>query len=376
MIRVLNIHWGFIPGGVARYASLINDVSQKAPIEMISICINVPHWPFDEILAAKVNMKFISIRSRFDLSWFWKVKDIIRKVQPDLLLTYGFNGNIVAVTTTIGQNISIISTWHGKYIGTSGLQKLCSPLINFVSDFLLKYFVNHIITVSDYSKNVLMKHSIKKSKIKRIYNGIPPIENKKVKNEKNHYQIFPPHKELTIGTVCRLDSTKDLPTLLKAIKLVSNETESLKLVIYGEGPLKQYLKKMAESLYLQNTVTFCGYQSNIAECLGSLDIFILTSKLENFSIALLEAMRSGLPIIATRVGGNPEAIEDNKHGILIPPKAPELLAKAIIRFARDKILQQKMGKAAYQRFLVKFTKDKMVTATARFIVQCASTSAS
>ena len=123
MIKVLNIHWGFIPGGVAKYASLISDVSQIAPIEMKSICVNAPNWSFDQTAASRINLKRILINSRIDPSWFWKVRKIIRQEKPNLIFTYGFNGNFVALTSGIGKGVPIVSSWHGKYVGSSLPQK-------------------------------------------------------------------------------------------------------------------------------------------------------------------------------------------------------------------------------------------------------------
>lgn len=368
MIRVLNIHWGFIPGGVAKYASLISNVGQIAPIEMKSICVNALNWPFDQIAASKLNMKHILISSRLDLSWIWKVRKTIRQEKPDLIFTYGFNGNFVALNTAIGQGVPVVSSWHGKYVGTTLPQKLVSPLVNFVSDILLKYFVKNIVTVSDYSMNILARKSIEKKKIIRIYNGISPLGNNKLKPRKA-CQEFSSNEELLIGTVCRLDSTKDLPTFLKAIKIVSQRNNKLKFVIWGEGPLKHYLEKMANALSIQDRLTLPGYLYNVAECLNFLDIFVLPSKLENFSIILLEAMRAGLPIVATNIGGNPEAVHND--AVLVSPESPKELAQAILKLSDAGELRKRLGTAARERFLNNFTENKMVAATAKWLLYCA-----
>jgi len=371
MIKVLNIHWGFIPGGVAKYASLISDVTQIAPIAMKSICVNAPNWSFDQIAASKINMKHILISSRLDPSWIWKARKIIKQEKPDLIFTYGFNGNFVAVITTIGQGVPIVSSWHGKYVGTTLPQRMVSPLVNFLSDILLKYFVHNIVTVSDYSMNILARISIEEKKIIRIYNGIPPFNDDKSKIDREAYHEFSRNEELLIGTACRLDSTKDLPTFLRAIRIVLKKNDQIIFIIWGDGPKKNFLIEMAKELNIYNNVKFMGYEPKIDQRLRSLDIFVLPSILENFSIALLEAMRAGLPIIATDVGGNPEAVEHNKHAILVPPRNPEALARGILKFAKDKDLRLKTGKAAQQRFKDFFTNKKMVAEIAKWLTYCA-----
>jgi len=371
MVRVLNIHWGFIPGGIAKYASLISNVSKIAPIEMKSICVNAPSWSIDQIAASKLDMKHILISSRLDPSWIWKVRKFIRQEKPDLIFTYGFNGSFVTLTTTIGQGVPIISSWHGKYIGTTLQQRLVSPIVNFLSDILLKYFVKNIVTVSDYSMNILVQKSIEKKKIIRIYNGIPPLDNGNVKIDKEAYHELSRNKNLLIGTACRLDSTKDLPTFLRAIRIVLKQNDQIIFIIWGDGSQKKFLIEMAKELKIYDNVKFMGYEPNIDQNLYSLDIFVLPSILENFSIALLEAMRAGLPIVATDVGGNPEAVEHNKHAILVPPGSPEALAKGILKFAKNKNLRIKTGKAAQQRFKNLFTNKKMVIEIAKWLTDCA-----
>ena len=131
---------------------------------------------------------------------------------------------------------------------------------------------------------------------------------------------------------------------------------------------------MAKEFNIENIVKFPGYEHDIDKCLRSLDIFVLPSILENFSIALLEAMRSGLAIITTNIGGNPEAVYHNEHAILIPPDAPEELARGILKFAKNKILREKMGAAAQERFLNVFTNDKMLRETANWLLCCAKKS--
>ena len=245
---------------------------------------------------------------------------------------------------------------------------MVSPLANFISDILLKYFVKNIVTVSDYSKNILVQKYIDKKKIIRIYNGISLLDNNKL-NPRKTYQEFSSNEELLIGTACRLDSTKDLPTFLKAIKIVLQRNNKLKFVIWGEGPLKYYLEKMANALSIQDRLTFPGHVYNVAECLKYLDIFVLPSKLENFSIVLLEAMRAGLPIVATNIGGNPEAVYND--AVLVPSESPKELSQAILKLSEAGELRKRLGTAARERFLNNFTEKKMIAATAEWLLYCA-----
>jgi glycosyltransferase involved in cell wall biosynthesis len=333
---------------------------------MESVCIRSENWFIDQKTADNINMEFVYIISRFDFSWIGKIRRIIKKKKPDLILTYGFNGNFAAVLSSLGLGVDIISSWHGKYKGTGLIQIVLSPFINLLSNFLMCFFVKNIVTVSDYSKKKLIKGFVSKNKIKRIYNGIAPlpevcfINKKKIKKE----------NKIVVGTACRLDSTKDLATFLKAMKIIFNKNPDIFFIIWGDGPLKKDLENFAKELKISDNVKFMGYESKIYKKLPLLDIFVLSSVLENFSLALLEAMRAGLSIIATNVGGNPEAVLHNRDAILLSPKKPNLLANTILTLAENKELRLKIAKFAKKRFNELFTEDKMILETAKWLEDC------
>ncbi len=333
---------------------------------MENICIISENWFIDHKTADNINMKYVYIVSRFDFSWIGKVRKIIKNKKPDLILTYGFNGNFVAVVTSLGLGVDIISSWHGKYKGTSLIQRVCSPFVNLLSNFLLIFFVKKIVTVSDYSKKVLIKCFVSKNKIKRIYNGIPPLSDSCFTNNIK----LKKQKKILVGTVCRLDSTKNLPAFLKAARIVLNKNPDIGFIIWGDGPLKNDLKKLTKKLKISDSVRFMGYEPNIDENLPLLDIFVLPSVFENFSIALLEAMRAGISIIATSVGGNPEAVFHNKHALLVLPKNHEVLSKAILMLVENRNVRLKIAKSAKKRFKELFTEDKMLLETEKWLISC------
>jgi glycosyltransferase involved in cell wall biosynthesis len=127
---------------------------------------------------------------------------------------------------------------------------------------------------------------------------------------------------------------------------------------------------MAFNLNIGEFVLFPGYRPDIAECLPALDIFVMSSFTEYFSIGLLEAMRAGLAIVATNVGGNPEAIRNGIDGILVPSSNPKALSEEILALAGDSNLRNRLGQSARQRFLDLFTAERMVSQTADWLYDC------
>ena len=119
------------------------------------------------------------------------------------------------------------------------------------------------------------------------------------------------------------------------------------------------LKKQIQVLGLTDLVSTVGFQDNVAQWMASCDVFVLPSLHEYHSIAVLEAMRAGKPIIATEVGGNGESIEKDLSGLLVPAKDEKALADALYKLVTDEELRKTLGENARKRFLKLFTEEAM-----------------
>ncbi|GAM10722.1 putative glycosyltransferase [Geobacter sp. OR-1] len=368
--RIISIHWGFIPGGVAVYASEIENVSNYAPISLKSYCLHAQKWQLDHTSIDKMNIVLLPIVSRLDLSCILTLRKILLKEKPDLILAHGFNGVFVAALSGVGFDIPIVSSWHGDYFPSTPAQKLRKPLFDALQKILFRYVVKDVVTVSRFSKEILVSKGVDEQNISVIYNGIPDIEYLPEKREEIRKSLGVPDGCFLVGTACRLASQKGLQWFLHTIALIVEIRQDVRFVIWGDGPLKNQLLTLAQSLGINGYITFAGYRSDIALCLTALDLFVMSSFAEYFSIALLEAMRAGLPIVATRVGGNPEAIEDMVHGILVPFADPQALANGVLTLLSDEKLRRNMAIQARERFQAEFTSEKMVEKTAQWLMDC------
>jgi L-malate glycosyltransferase len=368
--RIISLHWGFIPGGVAVYARHLEDACQYAPLKIKSLCLTAPAWPLDKSGIESTNMEILRIRSRLDPSWIWKLRYTLKKGRPNLILTHGFNGAFAAAISGIGLGIPIISSWHGEYFPSTLSQYLRKPVFDMLLKWLFRNVVEEIVTVSDFSRSTLILKRIGEQKITVIHNGILNTKNDALTRSEIRKSLNIPEETLLVGTACRLVAPKGLKWLLKAFALVYQTRQDVRLVIWGDGPLQNALLNQSVELGIASYVCFPGYRPDIDRCLTALDIFIMSSFAENFSIALLEAMRAGLPIIATDVGGNPEAIENGIHGILVPYADPRAMADGIISLGLDVALRERLAANARQRFLDEFTSEKMVRKTAEWLMNC------
>lgn len=140
----------------------------------------------------------------------------------------------------------------------------------------------------------------------------------------------------------------DNETLVRGFARAYEKDPRLRLTLKGDGPLEQNIRQLVATLGLTSVVTFRGRSaySDVPDDYRRADIFITTSVSDGTPVSILEAMASGLPVIATRVGGIPEWIEDKKTGILIPPGSPDEAARAILALADDPSLRSRLGTAA------------------------------
>ncbi len=150
----------------------------------------------------------------------------------------------------------------------------------------------------------------------------------------------------TILFVGRLHPVKGVQYLIEAMAITHQEMPDVKLIIVGEGIEREKLEGLTKQLDLKGCIQFVGRvpQEKIPLFMQQADIFVLPSLAEGFPNVLLEAMACGLPIVATRVGGIPEIIEDGRNGFLVNPKKPDEIADKLLFISRNKSITWKISK--------------------------------
>lgn len=156
-----------------------------------------------------------------------------------------------------------------------------------------------------------------------------------------------------VGTLGQLIPGKGQDVLLRAAKRIAEQAAEVSYVIVGNGntAFRKTLEELSAGLGIEDKVRFIGYREDIPQIMNCLDIAVLpsTSHLEGLSRVIIEAMACGKPVIATNAGGNPEAVEDGKTGILVPPGDPDELARAILELAGDADKRKRMGETGRKR---------------------------
>jgi glycosyltransferase involved in cell wall biosynthesis len=169
-----------------------------------------------------------------------------------------------------------------------------------------------------------------------------------------------PSDPVTVVTLANLRPEKGLGDLLDAAAIVRGRSPGCRFQIWGDGPLRAELLARARSLGLDGTLELCGRTETPENVLRAADVFALPSHSEASSNGILEAMASGLPVVATRVGGNPFLVEHGTTGFLVPPGDPGALAESLIRLVEQPDEAERLGNAALERTRCRFSTESML----------------
>jgi L-malate glycosyltransferase len=152
--------------------------------------------------------------------------------------------------------------------------------------------------------------------------------------------------EVAIVTVANLRATKGYPDLLTAARSLADRGVKARFVIVGQGPMEAEIRELRDALGLADHVDLLGFRADAIDVVGGCDLFALPSHFEGYPIAIMEALAVGLPVVATAVGGVPQAVRDGVEGRLVPPRRPDLLAQALESLVLDPDRRGLMGAAA------------------------------
>jgi sugar transferase (PEP-CTERM/EpsH1 system associated) len=345
---------------------LINLINQMPPEKYRhSIICLTESTQFSEGLKDK-NVQIIELHKKEGQDWrsFITFYQQLKQLKPDIIHTRNLAAleyQLPAFLAGIKHRIHSEHGWDvfdpdGNNKKYQWLRRLLQPLI--------KVFIPLSWHLQDY---LIKKIKISENKIRRICNGVDTQKFYPAKKNQRFLIDCPlsfDEKKVFIGTVGRMHGVKDQMTLVKAfITLMQKHTElsdQINLILIGDGPLKQEATELLEKHQLLQNVWLPGARRDIAEIMRSFDIFVLPSQAEGISNTILEAMATGLPVIATEVGGNTELIKAGETGLLVPPSNPELLAKAILALVINKQKRLELGKNAHQSILDNFTIQVMV----------------
>lgn len=370
-INILYIIWSLGLGGAEQVVINLARGLDRSKFQPFVCCLN-DKGTFASVLESS-GIKVYEIRKKpgLDFSVVPKIVNIIRENNIDVVHTHLWGANFWGRFAARAAGVPVVATEHNVDVWKTP--------VHFMIDRYLFGKTSALIVVSDevgrfYSK----KLRVPVEKIRVVYNGvdIERIEGGSGKGEERKRlkeQMGIEEGERVVSTIGRLVPQKGIEFLLRAVEIMPNDNSpEFKVLIVGDGPLLQSLKSKVSSSKLKGKVIFTGFRKDIPEILKMIDILALPSLREGLPMILLEAMAAGCVVVATRVGGTPELVEDGVNGFLVYPKDPAVLADKLSYILKNQGRLDTVRSAARQTVEGKFNLKKMVWEHEGIYIQLAS----
>jgi sugar transferase (PEP-CTERM/EpsH1 system associated) len=228
-------------------------------------------------------------------------------------------------------------------------------------------FVHHYVALSrDLADYLVQKIGVSRSRITQAYNGVDISKFSPI-GDGAQYLVgcpFNPAEHFMVGTVGRMQTVKDQTLLARAfviaLQTAPELTSHVRLVMVGDGPLRAEAQNILYAAGVSHLAWLPGARDDVAAVMQGLSCFVLPSLAEGISNTILEAMASGLPVIATGVGGNADLVADGETGQIVPASDPQTMAQSLIRFATSAAQSRSMGLAGRERVVQRFSMQAMV----------------
>lgn len=287
---------------------------------------------------------------------------LFRQLKPAIVHTRNLAALEATVPAWAARVPARIHGEHGRDVGDfDGTNKKCQWIRRIYSPF-----VKHYIALSqDLAHYLTHSVGIGAKRVTQIYNGVD-TSRFHPSSQRQDIPGSPFNKAglWLVGTAGRMQTVKNQTNLARAfVQAINAEPrlrERLRLVMVGDGPLRNESLAILESAGLAELAWLPGERKDIPDVMRGLDCFVLPSLGEGISNTILEAMASGLPVIATAVGGNPELVDDARTGHLVPVADPGALARAIIALALTPEKARAMGNAGRKRIEAQFSITAMI----------------
>ncbi|ULA69292.1 MAG: Glycosyl transferase, group 1 [Nitrospira sp.] len=342
------------PGGAEQVISNLAASLDPAKYRGV-LCVFRPGWLQERSQARGVPTYVIPTHGMTDWRWAFRFRDLLKDEHVDLIHAHEFDANVQGAAVAVHLGIPLVATVHGKHYFWEKLRRRLA--YRWVSRR-----ATMVVVSEDLKRFIVEKVGVSSDRITVLYNGVdvPPIP-VLADIEACRREINLQGTDRVVGVVGNLYPVKGHQYLIDAIPEVLEKYPDTSFVFAGRGQLETALKQQVNRLGLGTRVHFLGLRQDIPRILALLDVFVLPSLSEGLSMAILEAMMAGKPVIATRVGGNPEIVLEGETGFLVPPKDSPALAASLIALLKNRHMASEFGENGKRRAERQFSLQTMVS---------------
>ena len=319
-----------------------------------------------EALKRGFTLKKVRMHTGPNILGAWKILQFAHHEHFDLIHTHEYKGRILfGFIPNKLRKIPLITTLHGW---THARFFSLLQIYYWLEIKSLKHCGAAIIVSNAMRSNPRLKHH-RKENLTVINNGIS-LSNLEASHNQHNHDAHPNNYAMDldikkfcengfiVGAIGRLSPEKGFNYLIEAFSLLNN-TRDIKMVIIGEGPFRATLEKLINSLSLSEKILIAGYRVNASKYLPFFDVFALPSLTEGLPMTILEAMSAKTPIVATKVGGVPEVLQNGQGGLLVEPRNPKSLADAILKIRNNRELTEQLISFSHNEVITKYSSKTM-----------------
>jgi glycosyltransferase involved in cell wall biosynthesis len=337
-----------IYGGALQVTRLIEGLHARG----ISNSLVCPHGAAIGSYFAKTGIPVheIGLSGDLDLLAIGRISKIIRQVKPDIVHLHSRRGadlmgglaarrcGVMSVHSRRNENPE--PRWFARY----------------------KYgLFNRVVAISDAIRQALLGYDLDPSKVILVHSAFEPPADLTVATHEELCQRFDLQPEhFVIGVVAQLIERKGHRFLIEALPTVLRQHPNVRVLFFGQGAESARLQQQIDTVGLTAQVKLTGFHKDLMHWLGALDLLVHPALMEGLGVSLLQASSQGIPIIASRAGGIPEAVRDGLNGLLVPPADVTALTEALLKLIPDAALRAQMGAAGKKLVAEEFSVAKMV----------------
>lgn len=356
-VRLMQITHDLAIGGLQQVIVTLCRTIDRERFHITVLCLRALGPLAEEIKSLGIEVILLPQKeNRTDYFSFKKVAGVIREKKIQVIHTHNtqplFDGTLGALLT--GRKIKIIHTDHAR--------QFPDKMRYMIAEWCMSHFVYKMIGVSDQTTENLKKfEKISVRKLLTIENGIDESRfDRDIDKDLKRRELGIPVDGLVVGVISRLEKVKGITYLLQATPKILKQYPKLILLVVGDGSEKNALITECHQLGVQSHVVFTGSRNDIPEILQVLDVYVLPSLSEGLPMGLLEAMAAGCPVVATNVGGIPNAVTHEDTAILVEAGESKKLAVALINLLQNKSLRNRLSINIQDVFHENYTAEIMV----------------
>jgi glycosyltransferase involved in cell wall biosynthesis len=365
-IRVLEVSKS--TGGLGTYMRWLADGLDRSRFALTFACLSEGAAALADELSQRAGvtafgwqMNRYKINPFTDAQVILHLARLIRREHFDLIHAHGSKAGFIARVAAIGSRVPVVYSPH-NFAFHAGVPRWQAHIFAFVERLAARFLTAKIITVSNGEQAMARQFGVGKPDLfVTVHSGVDlSAFSRRVDRPEQKTALGVPREAQLVGVVGRLSEQKNPLDFVRLATRVHEKNPTVHFTWIGDGPLEESARELALELGVGNVLHFIGQREDVPADLQALDVFVMTSRWEAFSLALLEAMACGLPVVATRLPGIAEAVTEGESGFLLSVGDVDGMSAAVLSVLSDVDLAKRMGAGARRRVEQDFTRVQMM----------------